>query len=349
MGAVPDSNAAKRKKGKKSKGAQPEPEQTLWLPIPRNLLRLRGDGDWTAKRDDEKLNVRRLRPDPKIQVATDLSEGLNGYPPTCQGWGECAEISDYWVSAGQLKRLLHDKRNAETIERSQVLAGSTEILVNEVRTGVGLEHLDKAAMPGLLYTAQHSRLRSGFHLAMLAHGLDAIVPSNGIASTVERHPILDGLLHGFGGEGRAALFTLYPAGQRKAVSDAFQKFRPKNGVPAAISKNGPLWGYALYLLTPAFLDQPLQPGGRILDAGGEALPGTLLSACTGRSIGVGGWSGDGNQGGTVRCNRSAVPAGSVLFMTVGQENDPDAKKTVETEAIGSDTDWGFGQVVAGRW
>lgn len=63
----------------------------------------------------------------------------------------------------------------------------------------------------------------------------------------------------------------------------------------------------------------------------------IASACLGKPVPIGGWDSESRTSVPLR---SCVPAGSVWFMKAGAE--------IPT-AIGTATEWGFGQVLIGKW
>ncbi len=93
--------------------------------------------------------------------------------------------------------------------------------------------------------------------------------------------------------------------------------------------------YCAILLSPMVVDAIPKAGDKIDD-----LPGKLVSACLGKPVVIGGWDSNAKPPGPIPL-RNCIPAGSVWFMDGGDGNYPDA--------IGLATQWGFGQIMIGKF
>lgn len=230
-----------------------------------------------------------------------------------------------WLTSDGMKRWL----KGEDLETTHVLKAE-EIWRAEPRVGVErdvktrttkrFEPRDGEPAKGALYAAAHVRPASGVALALEAEGLPDVV--------------LGGSFAPLGGEGRAVWIE-----QRTEKIDL-----PK---PPALEpgKDGVL-RYTVTLITPADLgDAWPQPCDRLMGSCGEALPGRVVSACTGRAIAVGGW--DSAARGPLPL-RPLVSAGSVWFLEAGADA-AQAAAQWSGRAVGGANGWGFGRVLIGRW
>jgi len=132
-------------------------------------------------------------------------------------------------------------------------------------------------------------------------------------------------LHGWGGKFETALRPL--AGEHRMAQMESKKTGPK--LPDAPTNIGDK--YCVILMSPMVLENMPKPGENIGN-----LPGKLVSACTGKPVSIGGWDSPNKQPVPLR---QCYPAGSVFFMQGGAPPD----------AIGMATEWGFGQILIGKW
>jgi len=109
-------------------------------------------------------------------------------------------------------------------------------------------------------------------------------------------------------------------------------------LPEPDDDTGLLKEFVVLLITPARIPD-LSPGGNI-----EGLPGDceLVSVCADRPQMIGGW--DHNKG--PQPLRAHLKPGSILFMRSREGIDPKQKNGIK---IGKDTEFGFGQIIIGKW
>lgn len=183
---------------------------------------------------------------------------------------------------------------------------SSALWSREPRVGIGLDSAARTALEGQLYADGHVRPRPGVGLRVAVAGLD-----------VEAQPGLGAI----GGDHRMAEIML-----RRGRID--------------LPTGGDISGgrYLVIALSPFLLPQAPMPGGTV-----DGLPGTVISACLGRAVRIGGWDGRTRRSIPMR---QALPAGSVLFMQAGEG---DAVAPLNGSHVGEATTWGFGQIVVGRW
>jgi len=74
----------------------------------------------------------------------------------------------------------------------------------------------------------------------------------------------------------------------------------------------------------------------------SGLNGRIISACLGKPVVIGGWDSEQKQPISLR---QCIPAGSVWFM----QGDDGAALDLHGRHIGKSTEWGFGQILIGKW
>ncbi len=211
-------------------------------------------------------------------------------------------------------------------DRWVTLAGMTEILAGkppaadqlvktsrlwavEPRVGVGLDSETRATIKSQLYMASHVRLADDVKLGIEMSGWNDALPE---------------MLRPLAGEHRMAQIAPVQTRWNLPVSTKTQNGR-----------------YCIVLLSPLVLDTQPKPGQPL-----ENLPGTLVSACLGKPVSIGGWDSKTKPPGPIPL-RHSIPAGSVFFMQLGETEQPDWAKLVGGIGIGNK--WGFGQYLIGAW
>jgi CRISPR-associated protein Cmr3 len=176
---------------------------------------------------------------------------------------------------------------------------------NEDRVGIGIVPETRAVHDGHLYMASHIRLADDVALGVTLNNADKI----------------NKRLQPLAGEHRMA-----------EIDQATKPFHlPAH--PKSLENEH----YCIILLSP------LVPKDALPDAGSafEKMPGTVVSACLGKTVPIGGWDSQRKQSIPLR---RAVPAGSVWFMTT-----KDTKNLFWPKGLGIGTEWGFGQYLIGKW
>jgi CRISPR-associated protein Cmr3 len=95
--------------------------------------------------------------------------------------------------------------------------------------------------------------------------------------------------------------------------------------------------YCVILLSPLVIDKI--PGS---EDKFDRLPGKVISACLGKPVVIGGW--DSRRRTSIPL-RQCIPASSVWFM----QGDKNLNTADIVTRIGKATEWGFGQVLIGKW
>lgn len=189
----------------------------------------------------------------------------------------------------------------------QQLVGVGDLWETEARVGVGITAETRTTDDGRLYMASHIRLRDGVKLGFTVSGTDGLA---------------------------AALRPL--AGEhRMAEIGAMDHGMPLPAPPKALDGGR----YSIIQLSPLVLNTMPGPGGTL-----EGLPGTLVSACLGKPVPVGGWDSQNKRSIPLRL---AVPAGSVWFIELGNGETLDWSQY--KNGIGVAAKWGFGQILIGKW
>ena len=237
--------------------------------------------------------------------------------------------SSLWVTQAGLELILNGKLPAA----SHVVAAK-ELWKHEVRVGLKRDAATRTTKEGALYSPRFVRLKPGVSLGMTVDGLP-----NETWQIPELLPL--------GGEGRLA-------DCRNDQQLQFPDFlkAPSNGQR---SSNQPL-KIAVVLLTP------LLPRDGDTDSEKERglvaipLPGkdknffdipdtTVVSACVGKPLTLGGWDGTKREPLPLR---PVLPAGSVWFIEV-TEAGLTAFIDQAKKGFGMKTRYGFGQVALGEW
>lgn len=202
----------------------------------------------------------------------------------------------------------------------------------EPKIGLKRDNTIRRNVDGMLYGIAFARPRNGVRLAIYVSG-------EGLDERI--HPERTSVVR-FGGEGKLA---------RLDVCTVTNDMRPT--CSQLHNKNG-LIRFRLVLATPA-----LMPIGGWLPEGFTQNSGsptawngtvggvtcTIVSACIGKAVKIGGWDLKNNSPRTLQ---SLVPAGSVYFC----EADASEKTNIEKlhgSHIGSKTEYGFGHMLVGTW
>ncbi|WP_377295390.1 type III-B CRISPR module-associated Cmr3 family protein [Rhizobium sp. SG2393] len=187
----------------------------------------------------------------------------------------------------------------------------------ETRVGIGIDATARSVTPGALYTATHVRMARDVSIGLAMTGWDT---DGDAANGIET---LD-VLQPFGGEHRMASVSVSADGWSA----------PKRSLSPANNR------YCVILTSSFVPEAALEPGGRLGD-----LPGTIVSACLGKAVPIGGWDSKARQPIPLR---RAIPAGSVFFMKLeeGEAVPPDSPIGA---GLGMGAAWGFGQYLIGSW
>ena len=226
-------------------------------------------------------------------------------------------IEDRWVTAAGMQKIL----NGELPDRERVkwkaitpiedchFVNRQRLWQAEPRVGIGIERKSRTTTDGQLYMATHTRMHAGVSLHVQLDGY------KGMHFKRALQPLA--------GEHRMAEITI---DTDKAVK------------PPGMSKNLEGGRYCIILLSPLVIDKMLRAGD-----GFDGLPGVVVSACIGKPVGIGGWNSTTKPYGSIPL-RQCIPAGSVFFMKDGE-----GLNTAKTHHIGMASEWGFGQVLIGKW
>ncbi|WP_417847051.1 type III-B CRISPR module-associated Cmr3 family protein [Thalassospira povalilytica] len=173
---------------------------------------------------------------------------------------------------------------------------------SEDRVGIGIVPDTRAVHDGHLYMASHIRLADDVTLGVTLHNADRI----------------EKRLRPLAGEHRMA-----------EIDQASKPFHLPEHPKDLTSEH-----YCIILLSPLV---PMQDNEKTF----ANMPGTIVSACLGKAIPIGGWDSQKKQSIPLR---RAIPAGSVWFMKT-----KDIKNLRWPKGLGIGTNWGFGQYLIGKW
>jgi CRISPR-associated protein Cmr3 len=221
----------------------------------------------------------------------------------------------FWLDAKAMALAL----SGAELTPDQVVPGSY-LSQSEPRIGIQRDTARRTTAERALYAAGHVRPARDVTLAVEVEALPDVAVGENLAS--------------LGGESRSVWIE-----QRDG------KLHLPQAPDLAPDQDGAL-RYTIVVVTPADLDDEWPgPGERLAGSTGEALPGKIVSACTGRAVMVGGW--DGTARGPLPL-RPLIPAGSIWFLEARAE-EAEAVRSWHGRAIGRSTGWGFGRVLIGRW
>lgn len=205
----------------------------------------------------------------------------------------------------------------------------------EPKVGLGRDNVLRLHKEGMLYSIATVRLREGVTLAMVVAGIDEKLHPSG--------PFIQRL----GGEGKLA---------KVSISDPPAWPR----MPTLIPKAGKL-RFKLVLTTPTYFKECWRPDGFALreNVGWqgswpaittnqetiELANVTLVSACIGKTVRIGGWDLASNA---PRPLEGFVPAGSVYFCEI-DAGQMDNVAALHGGHIGLHREYGFGHVLVGTW
>jgi CRISPR-associated protein Cmr3 len=292
---------------------RPEP----LFPAPLCLVTRQGDGDENI--------FGQLAPGQAVECDLDGRDKVRLPVMPGEGW---KVVGRTWLTADGMTRVLNEENpgRSEVFNPSDLWRPEPRVGIQrhtDTRTTGRFEARDGEPPKGALFAASHVRLAKDVALAVVVAGLEGL-PAAG----------LGGNLAPLGGEGRSAW-----------IEQRDEEFPTPKAPDLRPGEDGVL-RYTASLVTPADVgrDWP-STGGRLVGSDGKALPGHVVSACTGRAIAVGGWDSAARRPLPLR---PLVPAGSTWFL----EADADEKETIQSwhgRAIGKSAGWGFGHVLIGRW
>jgi CRISPR-associated protein Cmr3 len=207
----------------------------------------------------------------------------------------------------------------------QVLAGekpalediiaAKDLWTSETRIGIQRNNTTRTTEEGALYQVAQTRLAPGVSLGMRVTGYEGDIPQSAT----------------LGGESRMA--WLEP-------TDCWQ---PPMTPEFKLEGDDDVLRYMVVLVTPAQLTGWQTPGGKLAD-----LPGTIVSACVGKPVLIGGWD---SVKRAPKDLQAYLPTGSVFFVEA-KKADQSQLETIQKRHnthIGESTNWGYGQIFIGVW
>ena len=276
---------------------------------------------------DNNGDIKYSRLAPTRAIECDL--GLVSLPVTPDRFNTCDLITE----SG-----LQSYLSGEIPPRTEILAGRSTVIDKdnkflwdpEQKVGIARDGQTHVAQNHMLYSIEMIRLRPGISLGIRVDGL-----SNELELSVTGAQNL-------GGEGRMASVSL----QKESPLPI-----PKNLV-GDIDKTG---RFRLMLLQPADFDGSwLPPGFKAADKDGlRVWKGTingfqlsLISACTGKPVKIGGWDVAARGPAPVKC---CVPAGSVYYFQIDPKQGEKVVASFHDKCIGNREGFGFGHAAIGSW
>jgi CRISPR-associated protein Cmr3 len=288
------------------------------FPAPLHLLGRRADGppSGTSRWSPAAL----LSPGP--EVVCDLGKVPLPVMDRKEGAG-LKDAAGLWITRDGLSRVLQAHLPGE----DDVLPAQ-RLWQHEFRVGLARDEITRTTGDQALYSPVYVRMCPGVSLAIEVHGLPPLwkIPP----------------LFPLGGEGRLAICE---AASERGIQESILPALT-SALANTIRQSRRV---AVVLLTPLAI--PLRDGLAVHPKAGEGLPGlpglTIVSACVGRPMRLGGWD-------SLACRPSPLrpffPAGSTWFckLNPGSVDDPLPRHGARIGAP-EDTAYGFGQIVLGTW
>jgi CRISPR-associated protein Cmr3 len=257
-------------------------------------------------------------------LACDLGETrLPAAPKNAEGW---KTLEGKWLTLAGMEQALAGKAPSQIVDADAIYGAEPRVGVQRdasTRTTKRFEAEGGEPARGALYAAAHVRPAKDVALAVEVDGLPDLSAAGALAP--------------LGGEGRSVW-----------IEQRDQKIKLPKAPELKPGKDGVL-RYTVTLITPADLGEPGEdwprPGDRLFGSAGEPLPGTIVSACLGRAIAIGGW--DTGARGPLPL-RPLVRAGGVFFLEA-KGDEAQAVASWRVGAVGRAAGWGFGRMLIGRW
>ncbi|ABG03239.1 conserved hypothetical protein [Rubrobacter xylanophilus DSM 9941] len=187
----------------------------------------------------------------------------------------------------------------------------SDLWEGEGRLGIRRDPEKRTTQEDALYLASHVRPRRGVALAMGVAGYEGPAPG----------------LMTLGGESRMAYLEPCEISLPEAPE---------------LEPDGGRLRYTVTLLTPM---RPQDEGWQRPGGGLAGLPGEVVSACVGKPVLIGGWDTERKRPLDLEPH---LPAGSTWFMET-EAGEVDRVLEMHAGHIGAKTEWGYGQILIGRW
>ncbi|MEW5762645.1 MAG: type III-B CRISPR module-associated Cmr3 family protein [Bacillota bacterium] len=258
------------------------------------------------------------RLEPGAPVACDLGLGvrLPRVKAVREFTGGRAPEELYVDRAGLAEVLAGNVPSGDQVRRQK------EIWLEEPRTGLERNGSTRTALEGHLYQVVHVRPQKNVALRIFVSGIP------------EGQSFKPPRVFALGGEGRlAGIHT------EDVTAEQVAAILPK--VPRLTPAPDGSVRFTVTLITPGrFADT-----AEAIVKGPPGVPGKCISACVGRVRRIGGWDLRNHR---PRPLESFLPAGSTWFFEAAAGELP-AVESLHGECLGEKTEYGYGQVVIGRW
>jgi len=307
--------------------------QGIWLhhkgerlyPAPLNLIAKRQDS--AQKMEDRK----------KIETIDSLFIGspqecdlgekvrLACMPENMEG---CNPLHNHWLTASGFQKVLTG--DEDSIDPEKEIISKDALLDEEHRLGIARDNKKRLVKDGMLYQTRHVRLSSDTSFSVELSGY-----KNSLGAGITK----------LGGEGRLAIMQ----------SDSQGISIPEHPQPD-VTKSKTCEGIILYLLTsmllpdefeflPGFTKPPID-GNTVWQGTLKGISLNLISSVIGKVQREGGWNIAKHKPIAVK---SLIPAGSVFYCEV-VDNDLDAAmKALHDQQIGEEQHLGRGHIATGLW
>ncbi len=298
-----------------------------YIHITERFFALPCDVTWTKSNDTSQEIRPAILPDDA--VPTDL--GYVRFPIPRKEFGFPKGTGDYLLSESDLVSYLRDESIAHSKLRVQSGENGLEpILSTERHIGIALERTSRTAKDEHLYSIETIRVHDG---VTLWTGIEGLPP--------DLHLPKDRIVARLGGEGK-----------RVAVELTGSTKLPDPNITHIISESGRF--KILLLQHTDFGGSWIPPGFKQSERDGKVVwtgvlnkvEMTLVSAKFSKPIYIGGWDTAKNR---PRPLEPHLPAGSVLYMEVGNNVAEEVVSAIHDNHIGLKTEFGFGHSAIGVW
>lgn len=297
-------------------------DNELLMPVPQFLLRLNGDKEKPA-------SYHRLFPG--NEICCDLGQlRLPVMPPESIG---AKPMENYWLTVTAMERILAggipEKENFNVImDRSNGciatdgVVSSDQLWKNEPKVGIMRNADTRIAEDKNLYAI--NMIRTAKPLKMVV-GVDGISEKWSMSVNEQSRVVK------LGGEGKLVGLNIL---KRTIKLPNMQELKVVDGKVR----------FTVTLITPGYFGNREQTQNAIMNLK-PWIDHTCITACVGKAQQIGGWDLSVNR---PRSLRSFIPAGSSWFFE-GSEADIDEITKLHGEYIGKCNEYGYGQILIGRW
>ncbi|MGI2029379.1 type III-B CRISPR module-associated Cmr3 family protein [Endozoicomonas acroporae] len=266
---------------------------------------------------------------PELERPGQKKDGLD------MSGGKISE-KDY-VTGPLLEQLLNgDTPGAEIAEQGVVRQKALFEL--EPRLGIARNQATATVEEGMLYQTSHLRLQEAVSITLSLTGLPESIADQ-LQQDIQQSPLIR-----LGAEGRMAAITMTPLEQPLPLIAPTPKGDEQGFMIMLLSEGD--FGDISQSPLPGFDPMETEQGQTVWHGQLNGMAAELHTVMAGKPVRRGGWD---LKKGRPAAMKSYVPAGSCYFLKpLGGASVADALG-LHGQAIGRQTDWGYGRIVCGLW